>query len=426
VQLNEADNDQYQIEGQLDLVSHAIEARFQVNGRQDISGSTQLRRVGRQQAQAAYSRLDLQLENPAASLAQEFMDENFTAGLASRTLQLQLAASLDDLGLRLQENIILVQTDLAPNSRLDSNSDSAPGSGATLDAEWLLALLQDPDDLIEFETPELTVDSTTGTSLGEVVQQQALAMLTELAEQPFAGLAKALNVSNQNLHEIRFAPGSAALDGVGTNTIADLAGILLQRPGLGIAVTGVYDPLIDKKALQIEQLRTHIALAMAADLAFRTGAEPPDFSDPIVHSVIDEFARRRVPPDVMQKFADQFGHADADQGVLPEGDVTAYYSTLFELLVDYAEIPQGAMTTLARYRAQAVIDELEDAGVLRERLEAATQATSNEARVDGVPLPLQLKAWSDENANSNTGSIEPLAPESQPEILQESELKAVR
>src|SRR5690606_16589930 len=112
--------------------------------------------------------------------------------------------------------------------------------------------------------------------------------------------------------------------------LADLAGILSQRPALGIIVAGVYDPQVDKKALQTEQLRTHVALAMAADLAFRTGAEPPDFSDPIVHSVIDEFANRRLPPDVMQQFVEQYGHADADQAVLPEGDVTEYYSSLFE------------------------------------------------------------------------------------------------
>lgn len=382
IQLNAADNDHYQIEGQLDLVSHAVDARFAVSGQQDISGNTQLRSVARQPAQAAHSRLDVQLENPAASLAQEFIDENFTAGLTSTTLQLQLAASLDDLGLRLQENIILAQTALVP--------DSGPDSSAILDTEWLLALLRDPDGVLQFEIPELTIDSATDTSIREMVEQQTLAVLTQLSALPFAGLAKALNVSNQNLHEIRFAPGSAALNVASTETLADLAGILLQRPGLGIAVAGAYDPLLDKQALQAEQVRTHIALAMAADLAFRTGAEPPDFNEPIVQSVIDEFARRRVPPNVMREFADQFGHADADQGVLPEGDVTAYYSSLFELLVDHAEIPQGAMNTLARYRAQAVIDALEDAGVLRERLEAAAQADRSEAPVDGIPLPLQL------------------------------------
>jgi hypothetical protein len=415
IRLNAADMNQYQIEGQLDLQSQTTEAQFQVNGRQDISGAVQLRRVGAQQAQAAYSQLDLQLENPAADLAQDFMDKHFTKGLEARTLQLQLAASLDDLGLRLQENISLTNLRLKPNSRLESKSASGPDSSTTLDAERLIALLQDPKDLIEFEIPELTVDSATHTSLDELIQRQALSVLSELSEQPFTGLAKALRVSNQNLNEISFAPGSAALDAASTKTIADLAGILIQRPGLGISLAGVYDPLIDKKTLQTEQVRTHIALAMAAGLAFRTGAEPPDFSDPIVHSVIDEFARRRMPVEVMQAFAEHFGRADVDQGVLPEGDVSAYYSTLFELLVDYAEIPQGALTTLARYRAQAVIDGLEGKGIPRARLEAAAQASSSAARVDGVPLPLQVRIWRAGDAEATADSVPEAVPDTDPD-----------
>src|SRR5690606_748960 len=100
IQLHEAGNDQYQIEGHVDLVSHAAETEFHVNGRHPVSGSAQLRTVSAQQAQAAHSRLDLQLENPAATLAQPFIDEHFSPRLTARTLQLQLAASLDALGLR--------------------------------------------------------------------------------------------------------------------------------------------------------------------------------------------------------------------------------------------------------------------------------------------------------------------------------------
>src|SRR5690606_4128397 len=149
----------------------------------------------------------------------------------------------------------------------------------------------------------------------------------------------------------------------------------------------VYDPVIDMKALQTEQVRTHIALAGASELSFQSGAEPTDFTDPVVHSVIDEFARQRLPTNVLAAFFENFGEADVDQGVQPEGDIAEYYSALFELLVDYAEIPQAALNSLARYRAQAVVDGLAAQGVNRQRLQVPEQSQAVSARLEGVTLP---------------------------------------
>jgi len=221
-------------------------------------------------------------------------------------------------------------------------------------------------------------------------------------------------LGDQELDEVHFAAGNAALNAASAKTIAELANVLLQRPRLGIAMAGVYDPLIDNKALQIEQVRTHIALASAAELAFRTGSEPTDFNDPVVHSVIDEFARRRLPAKVLQAFAEHFGLADVDQGLHPEGDAAAYYAKLFELVVDYAEIPQGALSTLARYRAQAVMEALEAQGVSPERLQAADQATISEARVSGVPLPLQVQIWREDNAAPTADAAPKAGPNTDP------------
>jgi len=129
-----------------------------------------------------------------------------------------------------------------------------------------------------------------------------------------------------------------------------------------------------------------------------------------VHSVIDEFARRRLPAEVLSAFAGHFGEADVDRGVIPEGDIAAYYAALFELLVDYAEIEPGALNTLARYRAQAVIELLAGQGVSRDRLQAAAEPRASEAQLTGVPLKLQLTIHSGENPelleDSSSGEID--------------------
>jgi hypothetical protein len=184
-------------------------------------------------------------------------------------------------------------------------------------------------------------------------------------------------------------------------------------------VDAVYDPLIDLKELQTEQIRTHIALASASELSFQSGTEPTDFTDPVVQSVMDEFARRRLPGRVLQAFAGHFGLADVDQGVLPEGDAEEYYKALFEVLVGYADIPQGALSTLARYRAQAVMDVLVREGVERERLAGSETPQKVEARVDGVPLKFNLNVirsvMNDEGVEMNT---EALSDEPEPDRKQ--------
>ena len=106
---------------------------------------------------------------------------------------------------------------------------------------------------------------------------------------------------------------------------------------------------------------------------------------------MDEFAGRRLPPRVLEAFKNHFGEADVDQGLKPEGDAAAYYEALFELLVDYAQIPEGALATLARYRSQAIADALSKQGVERQRVQVASQASNTEASVDGVPISISLK-----------------------------------
>ncbi|HKX56273.1 MAG TPA: hypothetical protein VJN01_09230, partial [Xanthomonadales bacterium] len=201
---------------------------------------------------------------------------------------------------------------------------------------------------------------------------------------------------------ITFPAGSAATGTANDHVMDALGKALALRPGLSLDIPAVYDPLIDNKALQTEQVRTHIALAGAAELSFQSGAEPTDFTDPVVHSVIDEFARQRLPAEVLAAFVEHFGQADVDQGIMPEGDIAAYYAALFELLVDYAEIPQTALTSLARYRAQAVVDGLTRQGVELQRLQVSTEAQTSAATLDGVPLPLSLGVWSDPDIENPT------------------------
>lgn len=392
------------VQGQYHPESEHAEMRFSFSGEPEFRGDLQWQWIAAQQAEAAYPQLALQLENPAASLAQGIMAEHLSGQLAAAAMHLQLTAKLKDQELSLSENIRLLQVN-ASTKEFSPNvppkypphvSQNILANAPTLDASWLQALLRNPQADVELAIPEQQILQREQLKLQSLIQAPILAYLTRVSAQPFDALALQMGREGQNLAEVQFEAGSAELNASSSESLSVLADALQQRPGLGIALAGVYDPLIDMKALQAEQLRTHIALATAAGLAFQSGSKPTDFSDPQVHSVIDEFARRRLPAEVLSAFAGHFGEADVDRGVIPEGDIAAYYALLFELLVDYAEIPQGALITLARYRAQAVTEFLAERGVSRDRIQTAAEPLNSAAELAGVPLPLQLRIFSSE------------------------------
>jgi len=365
--------------------------RFASRGQPEFRGDLQWQWTDAQQAELAYPQLELRLENPGASLAEGFMAEHLSDQVAAEGLHLQLQATLKDRELRFSESIRLQQAGVSPATGSPAHASTLTRSAGTLDAAWLLALLLNPQSEAELIIPEQRILLTAQMSLQTLIQSPILVHLNYISAQPFQSLALQMGKEDLPLEEVQFESGSAELSASSSESLTVLAQALLQRPGLGIELAGVYDPVIDRKTLQTEQIRTHIALATAAELAFQSGSEPPDFNDPTVHSVIDEFARRRLPAKVLAAFTGHFGEADVDRGVIPEGDVAAYYAVLFELLVDFAEIPQGALSTLARYRAQAVIELLAEQGVSRDRMGTAAQPFSTAAELSGVPLNLELR-----------------------------------
>lgn len=380
--------------GLYDRGQAVAEAQFQVAGEQHLQGRMRLQDSNTQQSQSPHSQLELQLENPSAGLAREFMDEHLSGQVDADSLGMRIRATQDDLGLELAGQLSLAKPRL--------NAGPVVPHPTALDPEWLLALWRNQGAIVAMELPQQAVDSTQMITLKMWLESQLLQLLRESSEHPFQSLARQVESETELPDKITFAAGSAATTPASDQAISALGTSLLLRPGLSLDVPAVYDPLIDLKALQTEQVRTHIALAGAAELSFQSGAEPTDFSDPVVHSVIDEFARQRLPARVLAAFEEVFGQSDVDRGILPEGDIEAYYAALFELLVEYAEIPQGALNSLARYRAQAVVDGLTRQGVQQDRLNTPDQAQTIAANLDGVPLKLGLGVWRDPGAGSST------------------------
>ncbi|HET6566310.1 MAG TPA: hypothetical protein VFG52_12935, partial [Xanthomonadales bacterium] len=308
VKLNATGDLVFFAKGGYDASRELAELQIGLRGEHDLDGFLRLQNL--YDREAYFSQMELQVDNPAASLAREFMDQHLGERLEAAGLGLQLLASQGEQDLELLGQVSLAK----PVLRADGSSRPA----AVLDTEWLLGMLQDPQGNVELELPQLIVDPSRPARLSELLGPAVLERLQESSEQPFSYLAGQVGAVDLALDEVVFAAGSAATHAQSNQVINALGTALTLRPGLSLEVPAVYDPLIDRKALQTEQVRTHIALAGAAEPSFQSGAEPTDFSDAVVHSVIDEFARQRLPAAVLAGFFEHFGEADVDQGIAPE------------------------------------------------------------------------------------------------------------
>jgi hypothetical protein len=373
--------------GVYDSAAEFAELEFNSSAGPVQKGYLRLRNLVASPLHSGYARLELQVKSPDASLASDFLRQSLGGVVTAASMEMHLEAAQGGSGFSAQGTVSLEDAALT-----GTVAGAGPGG---LNPAWLLALWRDPERNVRIpwygQSLDIqSLDIQSPATLKQLLEERVQALTRESREQPFSLLGRLLVQDPDLPNEVEFTAGSAAVSEANDQLISKLAGILSQRPGLALQVPAAYDPLIDRKALQAEQIRTHIALAAAAELEFQSGAVLTDFSDPVVHSVIDEFARRRLPPKVLAAFFEHFGEADVDRGVMPEGNVEDYYAALFELLVEYAEIPETALSSLARYRAQAVVDGLTRRGVAGEQVQVTSPPQTAVANLEGVPLRVEL------------------------------------
>jgi hypothetical protein len=203
--------------------------------------------------------------------------------------------------------------------------------------------------------------------------------IRDLAAKPFDVLASLVGHPEEELNGLSFAPGSAAITPATNDKIRLLARALDQRPLLAVRARPAYDPAADRDAIAAQQVRLHVALATSAGLRDPATHAPPDFGDPKVREILDEFAGERLAES--QRLAISGSHPvhDAD-----------FYRMVYDALVANEPVSETALRRLARFRATSVINALAASGVGKQRLLVAE--TIDTTTTDAEPISVQLEA----------------------------------
>jgi hypothetical protein len=207
--------------------------------------------------------------------------------------------------------------------------------------------------------------------------------IRELAATPFDEIAGLVGREDEELDRLAFPPGSADLTPATAEKTALLAQALARRPLLSLRAYPAYDPAADRDAIAARQVRLHVSLATSAAPTASAAQTQPDFDDPKVRAILDEFAGARLQESRRNAILNRFDDKDS-----------AYYRTVFDALVANESVSETALRRLARFRATSVADALAGNGVDRGRVlladEIETTTTDPGAiviRLDAIRQP---------------------------------------
>ena len=283
---------------------------------------------------------------PLSPYARRIFGRDILAGVADVTLHHER----HNTDLHLDDHLTMTGLEL---DEPDTNS-----AHETLPLELAIALATDAADRSDFLIQSAVHDAPSHT-IASVFADSFAAHLTDLAAAPFSVLNELAGAPDAVLDAVPFLPGSAEMAPTATNTLVLLADALGQRPRLELRVHPGYDPAADRNAIAAQQIKLHIALATSAGGREGRVAAIPDFADPKVRDILDEFAGARLSESQRRAMA---GNA---------GDVTTTYRDIYRALVANERVSETVLKRLASFRARSVIDALEREGIDRKRLRMA-------------------------------------------------------
>lgn len=293
--------------------------------------------------------------------------------ISSDTLDLDLRYRLDAGTLAVSSAISFGQLALGPRS--------APAPKHDLPLELTIALFTDTLGETHFDFPFLRHLADSDGSVPVAIEFGLSDFIAEVTTRPFSVLENLVGFSEAPLDTIVFDPGSAAISPLAEKQLIALGEALDKRPGLGLRAISGQARQADRDALARRQVSLHVTLAASTRPSGRSDQKIPDFTDPKVQTVMDEFASTRLG-------ANELARLDARQDLNEISDGTspaAYYGAVFEALVAQEPVADNSLRQLARYRAQSVIRKLGTLGIASDRLQ-----TGNSQQADDPPISLQV------------------------------------
>jgi hypothetical protein len=275
-----------------------------------------------------------------------------------------------------------------------------------LPLDLAIALLQDSSGVIDLGLPVSGNLDSPEFSYGALIWKALTNLLTKIVTSPFRALGALLPGGGEEdaFNSVAFAAGRPEVPPPEKEKLAKLAGALQKRPQLKLSVQGRYNPETDRAELKSAAVRRALAtrLGQKPDPAEDPG--PVDFSSPDTGKALEAMFSERFGAEALkglkaeQKAALEKAKKDAAAaktagGAPPavEEDPGQFAKILFGRLAEAEPADDAALGKLADARAQAIVDEMREAGQIpAERIEVKPPAADD--KKDSVSAALSLES----------------------------------
>ena len=252
-------------------------------------------------------------------------------------------------------------------------------TATTLPVRLAVALLKDSRGVIDVRLPISGSLDDPKFSIGGLIVQVIVNLLTRAATAPFALLSAALG-GGEELSTLTFAAGRAAIGEEVQGRVDTLAKALADRPGVKLEIGGRADPVADREALRHVAVEAALKREKTKSLAADGGA--PASVDEVTLGP-EERSRWLAAAYRAAPLPDRPRNALGMLKDVPPAEMEA-------MLLAHAQVDDESLRMLANARAQSVKDALVAKGVASERLFLVAPRLGSEpggAPAPGAPTP---------------------------------------
>jgi len=254
-----------------------------------------------------------------------------------------------------------------------------------------IALLQDPSGRINIDLPVTGDVNDPEFSVGGVVLRAFANLITKAVTAPFRLLGSLVGAKSETFDEIEFEPGETDLTPPEREKLLQLADALNMRPKLGLTVPGAIEPEIDAQAMKTARVNATIARLLAEDQSASGSEMIATRRRKATERLFHEAYPDLNTADIRSEFTTPVDPESPD-GV-STFDELAYVAELRDRLIAAEAIGPEDLATLAAGRADAVVQQLTDAGnpVAADRIERGDTHASKPNKRGFIPLKLELR-----------------------------------
>jgi hypothetical protein len=287
-----------------------------------------------------------------------------------------------------------------------------------LPLDLAIAILQDSNGRIDLGLPVAGSLDDPQFSYGSLIWKAITNVLTKIVTAPFRALGALFGGDGEKIESIVFEAGAPQLTPPEREKVAKLAEAMSSRPGLVLAVGGVYLD-VDRVALQDVQLRRTVLAQAGQRVPERGDPGPISTQQPKIREALETLYKERVGAADLAALKEGFRSANPGQleesitgkvmsrlsgllrekKTLSESEVASlkggdFYGVLFERLRALEKIPDERLQDLAQKRGEGVVEILKAAGVAPERLQLLAPEkgkAEGEQPADEVALRMSLE-----------------------------------